>query len=259
VYQFVGSGFCVRNIRGRSRRSSLFVAAFGSRRRCAFGFTPFRKSVQNPYKSDRFREHQFSTSVKSTTYKFNALKCADFSLWKLSLVLTLSLNRNPDLHPNRKTGNSGNVIRTNPDDVPTTAIEHAVSQPLTQRPSRSSGIAVPEKIGIFRNSGFRFRRHSRLALRLLPSMGSMRSFAANSLSPLLNIYCTKSAHTPIPCESGYAVPGTYDKSKSAYADFQHPLPGPTSLPLRSTPRCRILSSNGHCQRLALWSSPLKSC
>ena len=37
-----------------------------------------KESVQNPYKSDRFREPQFSKYSVSTTYTFNALKCTDF-------------------------------------------------------------------------------------------------------------------------------------------------------------------------------------
>jgi len=36
------------------------------------------KSVQNPYKSDHFRECEFFTPVISVTYNFNALKCTDF-------------------------------------------------------------------------------------------------------------------------------------------------------------------------------------
>src|SRR5687767_13446396 len=39
-----------------------------------------RKSVQNPYKSDRFREVQFFNYSVSTTYGFTALKCTDFPL-----------------------------------------------------------------------------------------------------------------------------------------------------------------------------------
>jgi hypothetical protein len=38
----------------------------------------FQKSVQNPYKSDHFREREFFTLVTSTTYNFTALKCTDF-------------------------------------------------------------------------------------------------------------------------------------------------------------------------------------
>lgn len=36
------------------------------------------ESVQNPYKSDRFRELQFTTGYGAATYNFNALKCTDF-------------------------------------------------------------------------------------------------------------------------------------------------------------------------------------
>ena len=38
-----------------------------------------RKSVQNPYKSDHFRERDFSTAVRSTTCNVTALKCTDSS------------------------------------------------------------------------------------------------------------------------------------------------------------------------------------
>jgi hypothetical protein len=36
------------------------------------------KSVQNPYKSDRFHKLQFFNACRSTTYNFNTLKCTDF-------------------------------------------------------------------------------------------------------------------------------------------------------------------------------------
>src|SRR5688572_16972436 len=37
-----------------------------------------KKSVQNPYKSDHFREYEFFIASVLTTYDFNALKCTDF-------------------------------------------------------------------------------------------------------------------------------------------------------------------------------------
>jgi len=39
-----------------------------------------RKSAQNPYKSDHFRECEFSIPVTSTTYNSNTLKCTDFPI-----------------------------------------------------------------------------------------------------------------------------------------------------------------------------------
>jgi hypothetical protein len=54
---------------------------------CPCVFAPWRLCVEmgfpkNPYKtrtkSDHFREREFFTHVKSTTYNFNALKCTDF-------------------------------------------------------------------------------------------------------------------------------------------------------------------------------------
>jgi hypothetical protein len=39
---------------------------------------PSEKSVQNPYKSDRFHKAQFVNYWRSTTYAFNGLKCTDF-------------------------------------------------------------------------------------------------------------------------------------------------------------------------------------
>jgi hypothetical protein len=61
----------------------------GSTRSCGSAFSrsaaPFRrfqtvpkKSVQNPYRSDHFRECEFSIASASTTCNFTALKCTDF-------------------------------------------------------------------------------------------------------------------------------------------------------------------------------------
>jgi hypothetical protein len=50
------------------------------------------KSVQNPYKSDHFRECDFFNHSVSTTYNFNALKCTDFPA-PLYLNPNLNLNR----------------------------------------------------------------------------------------------------------------------------------------------------------------------
>ena len=60
-----------------------------------------RKSVQNPYKSDHFCKQQFFNCYTSATCNFNALKCTDFHLAVLILLLILI---------------SAFTIRTNPDD-----------------------------------------------------------------------------------------------------------------------------------------------
>jgi hypothetical protein len=51
-----------------------------------------QKSVQNPYKSDQFREVQFSNTSAANTYNFNALKCTDFAAADLNLKRALNLN-----------------------------------------------------------------------------------------------------------------------------------------------------------------------
>src|SRR5687768_15347789 len=57
-----------------SRRTALSRSAPPPRR---FQIVP-ENSVQNPYKSDHFRECEFSNASATTTYNFTALKCTDF-------------------------------------------------------------------------------------------------------------------------------------------------------------------------------------
>ncbi len=52
---------------------------------------PPQKSVQNPYKSDHFREYQFSNHSAAGTCNFSALKRTDFQIHNLNHPLNLNL------------------------------------------------------------------------------------------------------------------------------------------------------------------------